>query len=55
MDHSLQCLGAACLFIASKFEEVSPPAITDFVHMADDAFTRRQLLLMEKKIVSKLG
>uniref|UniRef100_A0A914ZCV7 Cyclin-like domain-containing protein n=1 Tax=Panagrolaimus superbus TaxID=310955 RepID=A0A914ZCV7_9BILA len=46
----LQLLGATCLFIATKYEEVSIPHITDFVYLAASAFTKRDIMAMERKV-----
>jgi Cyclin, N-terminal domain len=47
----LQLVGVAALFIASKYEELYPPEINDYVFIADDAYTKQQILEMEKQIV----
>jgi Cyclin, N-terminal domain len=47
----LQLVGVAALFIASKYEELYPPEINDYVFIADDAYTKQQILDMEKQIV----
>jgi hypothetical protein len=45
-------VGVAALFIASKYEELYPPEINDYVFIADDAYTKQQILAMEKNIVT---
>lgn len=52
---SLQCLGCACLLIASKFEEVHPPRLEEIIYSTENSFTRRQILSMEKKVLNQLG
>ncbi|KOB75539.1 Cyclin 3 [Operophtera brumata] len=47
----LQLLGAAALFIASKFDERIPPLIDDFLYICDGAYTLSQLLKMEMNIL----
>lgn len=47
-----QLLGTAALFIASKYEEVYPPLIGEFVYITDDSFNKYQILKMEKLILS---
>mgnify|MGYP002631120459 CR=1 FL=1 len=51
----LQLVGLSALFIASKYEEVLPPEASDFVHISDKAFTRKQLLTMEGRMLSTLA
>ncbi|XP_053606375.1 G2/mitotic-specific cyclin-B3 [Plodia interpunctella] len=47
----LQLLGAAALFIASKFDERIPPLVDDFLYICDGAYTLSQLLKMEMNIL----
>jgi G2/mitotic-specific cyclin-B2 len=51
----LQLVGATALFTASKFEELMPPEITDFIYVTDDTYSKEQMLSMEKKIFKTLG
>jgi G2/mitotic-specific cyclin-B2 len=51
----LQLVGVTALFMASKYEELMPPEITDFVYVTDDTYTKEQILAMEIKIFQKLG
>lgn len=46
----LQLLAATCMFLASKYEEVSIPHIGDFVYMADNSFTAKDMFRIESKI-----
>lgn len=50
----LQMVGVTALFIASKYEELFPPAIGDFIYITDDTYTKNQLLDMEIKIMKAL-
>ncbi|KAK3912349.1 G2/mitotic-specific cyclin-B [Frankliniella fusca] len=50
----LQLVGVAAMFVASKYEEVYMPDISDFVFITDSAYTKQQLLGMETKIVKAL-
>lgn len=50
----LQLVGVTALVVASKYEEIYPPALTDFIYVADDAYTRIQLLHMEMEILKTL-
>lgn len=52
---SLQLVGITGLFLASKYEEVCPPSIFDFVHVADNAYTDRQVRQMEMSLLQKLN
>lgn len=46
----LQLLGAAALFIACKFDERIPPYIDDFLYICDGAYTRKELIEMERSV-----
>jgi cyclin A len=46
----LQLLGIACLFLASKFEEIMVPHIDDLVYVAAKTFTREDVVKMEKEV-----
>lgn len=46
----LQLLGAAALFIACKFDERIPPYIDDFLYICDGAYTRKELIEMERAV-----
>lgn len=48
---NLQLVGVAALFIASKYEELYPPEVRDFVYITDDTYTRHQIIEMEKHIL----
>jgi cyclin B len=50
----LQLVGVAAMFIAAKFEEISPPALQDFVYITDNAYTKEELLLMECAMLTTL-
>jgi G2/mitotic-specific cyclin-B2 len=50
----LQLVGVTALFMASKYEELMPPEITDFVYVTDDTYTKEQILSMEMRIFQKL-
>lgn len=45
--HSFQLLGTACLFIASKYEEIYPPDVNEFVYITDESYGKSQVLKME--------
>lgn len=50
----LQLVGVTILFMASKYEELMPPDITDFVYVTDDTYSKLQILQMEKTIFKAL-
>nr|KAG5713018.1 hypothetical protein BaRGS_021812 [Batillaria attramentaria] len=51
---SLQLLGVTALFVASKFEEIYPPKVTDFAYVTDGACTEDDIKGYEI-ILSKLA
>ncbi|XP_065345261.1 G2/mitotic-specific cyclin-A-like [Cloeon dipterum] len=51
----LQLVGTAAMFIASKFEEIYPPDVNEFVYITDDTYTKKQVLRMEHLILKVLG
>lgn len=52
--HELQLVGLTSMFIASKFEEMYSPDIHDFVFMSDKAYTKKEILRMEYRILKAL-
>ncbi|XP_046448620.1 G2/mitotic-specific cyclin-B-like [Daphnia pulex] len=52
--HDLQLVGLTSMFIASKFEEMYTPEIDDFVFMSDKAYTKKEVLRMELRILKAL-
>ncbi|KAF9592131.1 hypothetical protein IFM89_012560 [Coptis chinensis] len=50
----LQLIGMSAMLIASKYEEIWAPEVNDFVCIADNAYSRAQILAMEKLILGKL-
>uniref|UniRef100_T1INA5 Uncharacterized protein n=1 Tax=Strigamia maritima TaxID=126957 RepID=T1INA5_STRMM len=50
----LQLVGVTAIFIACKFDERCPPAIDDFLYICDDAYTKKQMITMEKKILQTI-
>ncbi|XP_071581444.1 G2/mitotic-specific cyclin-B3-like [Temnothorax nylanderi] len=51
---TLQLLGAASLFIASKFDERIPPMVED-LYICDGAYTQRELIKMEISILKTVN
>jgi len=50
----LQLVGTASMYIASKYEEISPPDVTEFVYITDDTYTKKQVLRMEHLLLKVL-
>lgn len=50
----LQLVGLTCLFIASKFEEIITPPITQFLNLAEDAYTENEILQAERYVLKTL-
>lgn len=48
---TLQLLGAASLFVASKYDERIPPMIDDFLYICDGAYSQRELIRMEMSVL----
>jgi hypothetical protein len=51
----LQLVGVTALLIASKYEEIYPPELKDFVFITDRAYTKEDVLQMEFHILSILS
>ena len=52
---NLQLLGLACLFTASKFEEVLVPNIDDYIHVAANVFSKEDIFQMEHEILNAVN
>ena len=50
----LQLVGCSCLWIASKYHDIIPPAMSDFIYISDNAFTTDELKECEGIILKKL-
>ncbi|CAD5186788.1 unnamed protein product, partial [Musa acuminata subsp. malaccensis] len=50
----LQLVGVSAMLIASKYEEIWAPEVNDFICISDRAYTREQILGMEKAILDRL-
>lgn len=48
---SFQLLGSASLFISSKYQEIYPPDVNEFVSITDDSYTKIQVLHMEMLVL----
>ncbi|XP_017059417.1 G2/mitotic-specific cyclin-A [Drosophila ficusphila] len=51
----LQLVGTAAMYIASKYEEIYPPDVGEFVFLTDDSYTKAQVLRMEQVILKILS
>merc|ERR1712240_628464 len=51
----LQLVGTAAMFIASKYEEIYPPDVGEFIYITDDTYNKRQVLRMEHLVLKVLG
>ncbi|CAM0904882.1 unnamed protein product [Alopecurus aequalis] len=51
----LQLVGVAAMLIACKYEEMWAPEVSDFIHISDNAYTRQQVLGMEKCILNRMS
>jgi len=49
-----QLLGATCLLIAAKYEEITAPTVADFVYITDYTYTRADVVQMELVVVDAL-
>eukprot|EP00127_Corallochytrium_limacisporum_P003957 Clim_evm6s156 gene=Clim_evmTU6s156 len=50
----LQLVGVTAMLIASKYEEIFPPEVNDFVWMTDQAYSSRQILEKEHEMIQVL-
>ncbi|KAH9615432.1 hypothetical protein KSS87_002051 [Heliosperma pusillum] len=50
----LQLVGVTAMLLASKYEEVSVPVVEDLVLISDKAYSRQEVLEMERSMVNSL-
>ncbi|XP_064944645.1 G2/mitotic-specific cyclin-2-like isoform X1 [Musa acuminata AAA Group] len=50
----LQLVGVTAMLLACKYEELSVPMVEDFVLITDRAYTREEILEMERSIINTL-
>merc|ERR1712112_465221 len=50
----LQLVGVAAMLVAAKFEEIYAPEVKDFVYITDRAYTEKEILKMEIRILNVL-
>jgi len=51
----LQLVGVTAMLLASKYEEMWPPEIADFVYMTDNAYEKGEIIAMEGKMLAQLS
>ncbi|CAK9191245.1 unnamed protein product [Sphagnum troendelagicum] len=51
---NLQLVGVTALLLAAKYEEIWAPEVHDFIFISDNAYTREQILNMEKSMLNTL-
>merc|ERR1712232_867156 len=51
----LQLVGVAAIWIASKFEEIYPPELSDFLYMTENAYSAKQVIAMETHVLVALS
>jgi len=51
----LQLVGVVAMFIATKYEEMNPPELHDWVYITDNAYTKEDVLVMECNMLSSLN
>jgi len=50
----LQLVGVAAMLISTKYEEIYPPTVKDFVYITDNAYSKEEILTMEFDILQTL-
>ncbi|KAL3617898.1 cyclin [Castilleja foliolosa] len=50
----LQLLGVSSMLIASKYEEISPPNVEDFVDITDNTYNSKEIVKMEADVLKSL-
>eukprot|EP00897_Mesotaenium_endlicherianum_P005340 jgi/Mesen1/4834/ME000243S04010 len=54
LRRNLQLVGVTAMLLASKYEEIWAPEVKDFVYISDNAYTKDQILAMEKLMLNTL-
>uniref|UniRef100_A0A3Q2XSK3 Cyclin-A2 n=1 Tax=Hippocampus comes TaxID=109280 RepID=A0A3Q2XSK3_HIPCM len=55
VDWLVELVGTAAMLLASKFEEIYPPEVSEFVYITDDTYTKKQVLRMEQLVLKVLS
>lgn len=50
----LQLVGVSAMLITTKYEEIYPPTVKDFVYITDNAYSKEEVLDMESDVLSTL-
>ena len=50
----LQLVGVASMLISTKYEEIYPPTVKDYVYITDNAYSKDEILRTESHILSVL-
>jgi hypothetical protein len=50
----VQLVGIGALLVVTKYEEIYPPLLKDFVFISDNTYTSEEILEMEKTILFTL-
>eukprot|EP01060_Flectonema_neradi_P038384 TRINITY_DN8021_c1_g1_i1.p1 TRINITY_DN8021_c1_g1~~TRINITY_DN8021_c1_g1_i1.p1 ORF type:complete len:290 (+),score=46.89 TRINITY_DN8021_c1_g1_i1:98-967(+) len=50
----LQLVGCVAMMLASKFEDINPPDVRDFVHISANTYTKGEMITMERTILVAL-
>jgi len=53
--NKLQLVGVAAMLVAAKYEEIYAPEVKDFVYITDRAYTEKDILKMEIRILATLN
>ena len=53
--NKLQLVGVAAMLVAAKYEEIYAPEVKDFVYITDRAYTERDILKMEIRVLAVLN
>lgn len=51
----LQLVGVAAMFVASKFEDITPPQVAEFVYITDNAYTQEDVRRAEVMMLTELN
>lgn len=51
---NLQLVGVTAMLIASKYEEIYAPEVKDFEYITDKAYSQKQILALEQKMLTAL-
>lgn len=48
-------VGVACMWVASKYEEIYPPSVDDYAYITDHTYSRTQLANAERDVLATLS